>query len=91
MWSRHIITSGSFYFYSNKKKKKKSHEWGDCVTSAIFILVSVSISLLCNLESERHFMGNRFRQTDVDFLQIIKGVYTFLKSVTVSVRSNPIC
>lgn len=36
-------------------------------------------------------MGNRFRQTDVDFLQIIKGVYTFLKSVTVSVRSNPIC
>lgn len=80
MWSRHIITSGSFYFYSNKKKeRKKSHEWGDCVTSAIFILVRGSISLLCNLESERHFMGNRFRQTDVDFLQIIKGVYTFFK------------
>lgn len=78
MWSRHILPQVVSTSTAIKKgKKKKSHEWGDCVKSAIFILVGVSISLLCNLKSERHFMGNRFRQTDVDLLQIIKGAYTF--------------
>lgn len=77
MWSRHILPQVVSTSTAIKKgKKKKSHEWGDCVTSAIFILASVSISLLCNLESERHFMGNRFRQTDVEFLQIISHCFS---------------